>query len=289
MSVYDSFLPWLEKDQKSKIKDLIDKTIIKELKCRNWGDAANGTSSGGHQKIIIYDYKGLLLASGVLRYILNKFDTNLYYRGQRIDWPLVPSLFRFTKTKTEREENLKWLRKVMKEITKEKFDFNGTNLEREALCQHYGLQTRWLDVIDNIHSALWFSCYETASVADTIIKQPERNHNIGYIYLIASPQNKINNYVIVNDLRKKPSQWLRPHIQQAYVMKLKDELSYSSKFDHLTVMTLCVPIDLARRWSNIETITEHDMFPNESLDDGYRFWNRAKDKVEKKFPMKPPY
>ena len=37
------------------------------------------------------------------------------------------------------------------------FDPIGTDDEREALAQHYGLKTRFLDVVDNVQSALWFA------------------------------------------------------------------------------------------------------------------------------------
>jgi hypothetical protein len=288
MSVYTTILPWLTKTQKAKVRDLIENTIVKELRCRNWGDWANGTAQGGHHRLIVYDYKGLLLASGVLRYILGQYNTDLYYRGQRIDWPLLPSIFRTAKTKLDRTANIAWLGKALRHVKRAQFDFKGSSAEREALCQHYGLQTRWLDIIDNIHSALWFASYETKEVAKEISATPKRNHNLGYIYLMAAPKSKNNKYSVIKDLREKPSQWLRPHIQQAFVVRLKDEMAFSSKFDHLAIMTICVPIEMARKWSNIETITEQDMFPNESFDDGLRFWNRAKDALNTAGLAKPP-
>ncbi|GAA0468199.1 hypothetical protein Ade02nite_79030 [Paractinoplanes deccanensis] len=29
----------------------------------------------------------------------------------------------------------------------------------EPLLQHYGIRTRWLDLVGNIWSALWFACH----------------------------------------------------------------------------------------------------------------------------------
>jgi hypothetical protein len=37
----------------------------------------------------------------------------------------------------------------------------------EPLLQHYGIRTRWLDVVDNLWVALWFACHHFVTVEDS--------------------------------------------------------------------------------------------------------------------------
>lgn len=36
----------------------------------------------------------------------------------------------------------------------------------EPLVQHYGVRTRWLDVVDNIWVALWFACHQQTTIGE---------------------------------------------------------------------------------------------------------------------------
>ena len=94
--------------------------------------------------------------SGIIRYALKDTTTKVFYRGQSQDWDVAPILYRNVKTKHDIIEADNWLFSIMACI-KDIFDPKGTEDEREALAQHYGLHTRWLDVIDHIQTALWFA------------------------------------------------------------------------------------------------------------------------------------
>lgn len=87
-------LPWLKKDPIDGLNDRINKTVISELQKRFWGDSAAGSSAGGGKRILINDFRGLMLAVGTIRYYLAKYNVKLLYRGQSQDWDLKPSLFR---------------------------------------------------------------------------------------------------------------------------------------------------------------------------------------------------
>ena len=133
------------------IYDSIDKNLLD----RHWGIRAKGNSPGNHPRYYVMDYRGLALATGIIRYAYhkNKPGTQIFYRGQRRDWELWTSLYRNCSNKTETEEADLWLRDALKSITTA-FDPEGTDDEREALAQHYGLKTRFLDVVDNVFDFL---------------------------------------------------------------------------------------------------------------------------------------
>ena len=103
------------------------------------------------------------------------------------------------------------------------FDPRGTDDEREALCQHYGLRTRCIDLVDNIQTALWFA-YDRSFIKDD--REQRFDEDVGYVYVIAVPNDDTKVKII--DLREKPSNFLRPHTQQ--VQKGRCEKTQSSFF-----------------------------------------------------------
>jgi hypothetical protein len=59
------------------------------------------------------DLRGLLLASGVLRYTLAPFGTSVFYRGQSKDWVAQVSLMRGASSRAETQARLKWLEQAL--------------------------------------------------------------------------------------------------------------------------------------------------------------------------------
>jgi len=59
------------------------------------------------------------------------------------------------------------LKKYLQEV-KEAFAFLGNTPDYtfEPLLQHYGIRTRWLDLVDNFWTALWFGCQEARSTGE---------------------------------------------------------------------------------------------------------------------------
>ena len=117
----------------------------------------------------------------------------------------------------------------------------GTDDEREALCQHYGLHTRWLDIVDHIQTALWFA-YDRTYVDD--MREQRFDEDVGYIYIIAVPDDEAKVKII--DLREKPSQFLRPHTQQAFAMRTTNSSKELGKLSAYQVATLIIPVQLKR-------------------------------------------
>lgn len=278
-------LPWLTIEQRKILNERID-IAVTECNRRHWGWFADGKSNAVTKKIHVSDIRGLLLATGILRYTLNKFDTDIYYRGQRKDWPIVPSLYRGLKTREDVDNMESILYSALNEL-KENFDPKGTNEEREALAQHYGLKTRWIDVVDHIQTAAWFAYFDFNREVDYnkyFLSKSNPNEccyddDVGYIYVLAVPRDGIRAKCI--DLRKKPSNWLRPHIQQSQSIKVDIPGRGCGNIHYIVVACFVVQRNDLRLWSNIDVITPDFFFPNCFQDTGLMHWINAKSHLVK--------
>jgi hypothetical protein len=268
-------LPWLSNPVRDELNKLISKTVLTELRKRFWGDWASGSSAGGGNRIIVNDYRGLMLAIGTIRYYLAKHNVKLLYRGQSKDWELKPSLFRLLNNNEEINKNMEWNRKIL-DFLKDKFDNAGKNADfREALLQHYGMKTTWIDAVDHIQIACWFAVNDK-NKKDYIPESKDHllESDIGFIYVLGTPEG-INTWAKYVDLREKPSEWLRPHVQQAYSISLCDPLSYGTLMNHLCIITFLVPKQLLKTWSNSDYVTEEIIYPHYNFDRGIKHYNSA--------------
>jgi hypothetical protein len=258
-------LDWLEKTDREKLFRTLTNTAEKELQDRFWGNHCNGNSKCGAPRIFVNDPRGIAMVAGLFRYILNQMDSDIFYRGQKQDHRLIVSAFRGLKRKEDRSNRNILFLKAMSDI-KPVFDPRGSDDEREALSQHYGMKTRWLDVVDNIQSAAWF--------ASDLAPEQHRDGAVGYIYLIAVPRETTSVCRII-DLRKKPSQWLRPHIQQAFSIRAEDPISYGGELKQFHLLTMVIPQFVLINWSCRRYLTDDIFFPNMEQDAGARFWSKA--------------
>lgn len=252
-------------------QDNMYKIIDKQLSDRHWGTLAKGKSPGKHPRFYVMDYRGLALATGIIRYFyhVDEPGTRIFYRGQRQDWEVIPSVYRGCKNSTQVQRRNLLLNEQL-EIIKPDFDPQGTDDEREALAQHYGLHTRFLDAVDNVHSALWFAY-------DDINKQgPLLDDSVGYVQVLAIPTDGAK----FLDLRTKPSLWLRPHIQQAFAIKLDNHMSALGSFARFLVATFIISRENLHLWSNYDFLTHEYFYPSIAVDRGLQFWEKAEGKLK---------
>ena len=265
---------WLTEEKRDELTDRVNKTIAYELDKNRWGALAPGQADG-ITHYYITDFRALNLAAGIIRYTLKNTGTRVYYRGQERDYPLIPSLYRFVKSGPDAENAEKKLEQILS-VIKPYFDPSGTDDEREALCQHYGLHTRCLDIVDNIQTALWFA-YDRTYVNNG--REQRFDEDVGYINVIAVPDDASK--VLIIDLREKPSKFLRPHTQQAFIMKTSEPRKDLGKLSGYHVATFIIPRSLLRLWSNYENIPANYMYPNSVTDAGLRYWEKAVEEVKK--------
>ena len=277
-------LPWLDDAQRHAVEGRI-RVIGEELPKRHWGLVTRDPDLAGSRPATIYilDFRGLMLAAGALRHVLRESGTRLLYRGQTQEHAtgLLPGLFRGVTSKSERKLRYGVFTKAMATLATT-WDHTGSTDEREALAQHYGLRTPWLDVLDHIQTAAWFAydlvgpprrIDETPSLADA--RMPGRaDDSVGYIFLLAVPLEK-NEHCKYVDLRLKGSNWLRPHVQQAFSVSLQDPVRYATRLDRLHVATFVVPRPMLRAWSSYDNLGPEVMYSNAKEDEGLSFWARA--------------
>ncbi|GEM_PF-3200018 len=111
----------------------------------------------------------------------------------------------------------------------------------EPFLQHYGIRTRWLDLVDNLLHALFFAAYEQVRTDDGTWQHRPATSERSYIYLVdCGSERDIHPVQVVEkrrvvgvsgvwegsdgfqlcDLRRaKPSKVLRPHVQHGYLCR----------------------------------------------------------------------
>lgn len=186
-------------------------------------------------------------------------------------------------------------------ITKQIERYNKYRIE--ALLQHYAGSTRFLDVVDNHWIALWmglhkfhacgkrkkyYHCIQRAisigDIYESIIKRTNVDPDIYvYILLIAMPYpNKTpisgiietDEFVEVDLRRALPSFYLRPHAQHALVIRKRNKGGHimANYYDMSSqvIGILSVRIDKAAEWlGQGSLLTEQNLFPSPSIDQGY--------------------
>lgn len=169
---------------------------------------------------------------GYGKYINRNFG-NVYLRGQSQLYPagLQPSLLRGAKDPALRIKNQN--RNVNK-ILERSHNFKEYKYSKLVpLLQHYGFKTQWLDIVDNLWVAIWFSLHDFNSFQcdgmQHVHISERKDDTYAYVFLIATDATcesqaepgiyKKNGSTLV-DLRKfYPSTFLRPHAQHGLMIK----------------------------------------------------------------------
>lgn len=119
----------------------------------------------GQDVLHVRDPHSLVQAAGYLKYKMALNNELIFFRGQtNLYGSLSPSLFRKCTTQKTQSGRINRLQKAIDVISaKNKIINKLSNNSKEALLQHYGLNTSWVDLVDNIWVALWFACHGTLS------------------------------------------------------------------------------------------------------------------------------
>ncbi len=106
-------------------------------------------------------------AVGYLKHLAGARKGIVGYRGQRklYNPSVVPSLFRGAPSLKAMINRVEVLGKMLNRINREGEVLRSVEEKvREPLLQHYGINTRWIDLVDNVWVALWFACHRAHSV-----------------------------------------------------------------------------------------------------------------------------
>lgn len=240
----------------------------------------------------------------------NQAYGNVFYRGEcKLHTSLKPSLFRNVKNVEKPTERLSQLIQriiddphLKKQLKTEGQPFDIAKYKVEGLLQHYGIPTRFIDVVDNHWIALWMGLNRAERVkqlnqyyhyTERIIPLVELAKNISvsdddlfqYVLLIAIPfsdqrvLNGIqtsNNYVEVDLRQALPSLFLRPHAQHGFVLRRKvHNEDYGKGADAYDIASSVIGIikmriDKVHEWIGTgELLTQNNLFPPPAYDYGY--------------------
>ncbi len=238
---------------------------------------------------------------------INKSFGDVYYRGEcKLHDSLLPSLFR-GKTNISSSasrlntliENIMSDSNMKKQLKLDTSDSISCQLKIEGLLQHYGIKTRFVDVVDNHWVALWMGLnriqaykqiqnyyhYEEREIPLIDFVEGAKCNEVDlfqYILLIAVPgsSRRINNGIYDSktfykiDLRQAlPSTYIRPHAQHGLVIrKRSSEGGQVENYDLASnvVGIIKIRIDRVKKWIGTgELLTQDNLFPPPAFDNGY--------------------
>jgi hypothetical protein len=236
----------------------------------------------------------LVQAAGYLKHVRAQSNNkSVYFRGQRSLYPTIPpTLYRGLKKPSGRDKRFHEMQRLLKSIRQKKLMFRSIpDHVQEPLLQHYGLKTRWLDVVDNVWIALWFACHtaHTFGSHDQYLHFEKRvprhlkpDERFAYILLLesaATPDTKLgpgcyrDKDSATIDLRiAAPSQFVRPHAQHGLVVKALDK-DNNAPIDFSPLLAGVIRVDLADALEWLGTgdlLNVHALFPPPPYDFGYQ-------------------
>jgi FRG domain len=155
----------------------------------------------------------------------------------------------------------------------------------EPLLQHYGLRTRWLDVVDNIWVALWFACHHQVTKGEFAhhrrrspdLEGPDAKAYItvidtGPLIGTGTPGYSIGKSTRLVDLRYAvPSVYLRPHAQHGLLIAPAKLEHGFNNLDSRVTAELEISLRDALDWLGAGVMTStFVLFPPATQDEGYR-------------------
>lgn len=208
------------------------------------------------------------------------------FRGQDKHYgQMRPSLFRNIQSASTAQSRMTTSMTYIKSIYKDNAFINNTPTAAcEPLLQHYGLKTRWIDVVDNIWSALWFACHSAHTVGEhgMFVNYEYNTNKYSYIYMMQFGNivrktyqgiYKTDSNMYIADLRiAAPSMYLRPHSQHGLLSRRSD-IKNDSMMDYsdCVVLVLKILTQDAINWLGQSTLVQDRfMFPSPKYDCGYK-------------------
>lgn len=239
----------------------------------------------------VKDSHALVQAVGYLKFKHGKDNEAIYFRGHtRLYGGLRPSLYRNITTRAAQSKRECSLNTTVVELMRRcKLLDELYENAREPLLQHYGLNTTWIDLVDNIWIALWFACHKAKTTGESSEyihyerREPDfSKKEYAYISLIAAdmtnlnvphPGHFISKKTELIDLRVAcPSIFLRPHSQHGLLMRVHGDKT-RRPLDYKTQTRGIIRVDLSSALSwlgNAHTLSSHALFPPAYYDHGYR-------------------
>lgn len=252
-----------------------------------------GTWISADQVFHVDSLHALTQAAGYLKFVLRDSGP-VFFRGQGSQYSsMYASLYRgvsSTGGQKKREQALALYLQRAREA--EAFIKSTPDYAHEPILQHYGVRTRWLDLVDNIWVALWFACHQ----ANVLGSRSEYLHfhrkqrpypetdGPAFVYVALVSTGKVSATADqpgvyrgaeaeAIDLRvAAPSLYLRPHAQHGVLIRKRNNHDYeSSNLQALVVGLVRAELGAALQWLGLgDLLSVHTLFPPPHYDFGYR-------------------
>lgn len=281
-------------------------------------------------EIPIYEVSSIHGLNRLIGYskFMNKDVGKVLYRGQnRLYGSLTPSLMRGKKNSDKCLHNLKSLVDTIMSDSRLNKQFNlpaGCKSNRsviEGALQHYGISTRFIDLVDNHWIALWMSLYESETTKSIeiythyksryldnydLLSNIARGDNdpigFGYLLMVCVPEIKSpmvnglyrgSEFEFIDLRRSLPSIFLRPHAQHAYVLRRRGPDGNNSNFYDVASQLIGIAkirLDYIAKWlGNGELLSQNNLFPQPCFDPGYEILLSRTDLFDSNFAMITKY
>lgn len=261
------------------------------------GDFSKLTISGcqyiqdksGHSVFHVNSPHALMQAIGYLKHTAQPWE-RIFLRGQsKLYDSFSPTLYRGIKNPMTQGKRHERLSQVIKEFSSSSSLFNNMpDYAQEPLLQHYRIQTTWLDIVDNVWVALWFSLHRASTSGPENqymhfdIRSPTADEEFGYILLIRtedSRQEKVKkgiskgNKTEVIDLRiAAPSVFLRPHAQHGLLFRARGvEGGRLTNYSDSIAGIIRFSLEIGKSWLGVGAMHDvRSLFPPPFFDNGYQ-------------------
>lgn len=252
-------------------------------------DTEHKAGEFGEHILHVRNPHSLIQAIGYLKHIAEPYE-RVFFRGQSSLYKeLCPTIYRDIEIKVGQQKRHAWLKKAMEQICSQAPIVQQVpEYAREALLQHYGYKTTWLDLVDNVWIALWFAVYQAHTVGRNNEylhfekREVSADNRFGYILLVAIDESKhstrrkgmiVGNKTELIDLRiAAPSMFLRPHAQHGLLFRLKGN-EQGREIDYLPQVRgiLRFNLEAGIKWLGSGTMHEvRSLFPPPYFDQGYK-------------------
>ncbi len=231
----------------------------------------------------------LTQAAGYIKHTAAKDENEVvYFRGQSdlFNGQLKPSLYRGLEkigNKYKRDEGVKAC--LADIVSKKDVMRYVADYVHEPILQHYGLNTRWIDLVDNIWIALWFACNQARVLGNRNQfmhfekRDPSVPDSYAYILLVGAEATPVvdkpgffeGSTTELIDLRlAAPSTFLRPHAQHGLLLRTKKSNHAEMDFARLVKGVIAVSLADAIDWLGTgRLLGPHTLFPPPHYDHGY--------------------
>lgn len=235
--------------------------------------AARVVEHEGLPAVAVNSYQGLVRVLGYMKYSLK--DKWILFRGQtRCYGSLQPGIYRAS------DDSPADLDRLFDRFLDEYRDTIGFDprpahkVTTEPLLQHYGVRTRWVDLVDSIPYALFFATRRLQRIVgrDDVYAYVESPEPHGVIYLVdcgyeqelrpvsvvenGQPQDvpgiwaefegrQATGFQVCDLRRAKPSKALRPHAQHGWLCRPE---AGEQDLWYRVVLRIVVPTSAARQW-----------------------------------------